>query len=1032
MIAKNPLNIVVLLIVIIIPSGKTFGENLFGNPGFESKINLRMWPSSTSSTITKDDTVFKDGKSSARIDITKFKDKTAIYTYVPLQPNKSYVISFWYKVKNWRKLNNGSAKITLMFNKKNNKNGSAGVFEISFPSIDKPDSDWKKFTAEFTTPADTCICQVALISCKGVRGTLWLDNIKLEQVVDCLKINKTSTSPKIDGKLNDACWREAKPITHFYRLLSAGEPARSQTNSYICYDDKKIYIAFQNIEPEIQKLKTNITQRDGPVWKDDCDEIFLAAPNGRIMHFIITASNVQWDGKLYMEIPGDPFKTKSAWNGKWESAVGRKQGEWITEVAIPFSNFNCTAKNLWRINLARERHGAADECTLWNRVDDKLNNANKFAFLKFGENSAKLVRFSENILKHPLQIKRSSAKFRELLGETPGNYIVGSWEHGGYLTLYPKAYQKKCTPAQWRREQEQYFTEVGQAGMFAYSFPMVDKLLPGGMDKVRELNKKYGMKFVYGAIRSSYWHEAVKNGAVYVIDNGKYLKPDPTDPVMAKVAHSKLEDYLKKRPDVIPYLVLINGEDEPTNSTYDSFSFTANSKHKKNLEILDAKVKKEFGFGEFGLYDNYDPDINSKRRSAFNHIAFWSWWSEKYYKTRNKDREIAERLASGVPYLLNFNACSTFRYPDFTRISFATHYMSCDPYPTATLALAGRNRALYHTGFTTKLMHDIAAPGVKICVMPQGFIYHGRGPTPENIREWASQAMKNGASMLYWYTRGPLRVTKPNSYKEMLRVNNLVHSMNKLKLPEKTATALFFAQNARRGIMDKAQYSLYTLYVLLGEKLHTWFRFVDETMLKLNIDSLSSYRLIYVPELKYIDSATADKLLKFVKDGGILVLFDPESLTWNINGKRMNSLRRILIGASVGKPRTANNLILSKNYLNMAKGAKLPLTKVRGRKGAGKILAYDIQPPEDANVFAVYPDGKPAAYERGVGKGKVLYFAAQPFGNATLATKNSSWNQFLSGLAKEIGESANLAIWDFLLPPKGGEIDVEYTVQPQE
>ena len=1029
MIPKQTFNIVFFLIIIVFSNNGAFGTNLFQNSGFEKKIRLSLWPLSTSSTITRDEKIFKDGKASARIDISEIQNKTVLYTYVRLQPNKTYIISFWYKLKNWKKLNNHSTKISLLFNKKNGRNGSAGRFAIPFPSINKPGSVWKKFTAEFTTPSDTCICQLGLLYAQGVTGTLWFDNIKLEQVIDSLSINRTLTSPKIDGILDDPCWKHAIPISHFYRLHSTGEPAEVQTNAYICYDNNFIYIAFQNVEPEITTLKTNVTERDGSVWQDDCDEIFLAAPNRKIRQFIISASNVQWDAELYMQIPGDPYKAKPEWNSKLKSAVKIHNNKWIAEVAIPFSSFNYSAQGLWRINLARERQGGTGECTLWNRTSDRFNNVDKFGFLKFGKNSANLSRFSENIIKNPFHIERPAAKFKELLSQEPGNYIVGSWEHGGYLKLYPQSYQNKCTSVQWKLEQEQYFTEIGRAGMFAYSFPRVDELLSGGMDKVRELNKKYDMKFSYGAIRSYMWQKAIRNGAVFVADYGKFMRPDPTDPEMAKVAHCVFENYLKKRPDIIPYLAVINGEDEPTNRTYRSFSFTSNHKNKKSLDIIDAKIKKDFGFGKFGIYDYYE-DTSCKRHSAFKHIAFWSWWSEEYYKIRNKDREIAEHFAPGIPYLVNFNSCSAFRYPDFTRISFALHYISCDPYPTATMALSGRNRALYHTGFSTKLMHDIVAPGVKVCIMPQGFIYHGHGPTPENIREWASQAMKNGASMLYWYTRGPLRITIPDSYKEMLRINNLVRSMKKLNLPKKTVTALFFSQNTRRGIMDETQYSLYTLYVLLGEKLQTWFRFVNETMLKLNIVSLDSYSIVYVPELKYIDKATAMKLLKFVKNGGILVLFDPESFTFNIDGTRMNDFRSKLIGANIGKRHKSNSLILTKTYQNLKQGSKLPLTAVRGRAGAGEILSFDIQPPEDANVFAAYPDGKPAAYERKVGKGKVIYFAAQPFGNATLATCKSSWETFFSGLAKEVGEPENLAIWDFLLPPKGGEIEVKYIVQP--
>ncbi|MDD4180908.1 MAG: beta-galactosidase trimerization domain-containing protein, partial [Victivallaceae bacterium] len=827
---------------------------------------------------------------------------------------------------------------------------------------------------------------------------------------------------------NDPCWVNSIPLSNFYQTFQS-KPAKVKTTAYICYDSDNIYIAFVNNEPYMDKIKAKLSERDSSVWNDDCNEIFLTSPDGKIRQFVVNASNAKADVEIYMKVPGNPYEGNLAWNGQWESAVKRNANSWTTEVAIPFNNFKHAPNGLWRINLARERHGANRELVQWNRVEGSFSNANKFGFLEFSKDTAILTRFVEPFSETPLHIVREDTKFKELLSEEAGNYIVGSWAHSTSLDNYPKIFQAKYSQENWREEQQQILMETGEAGMFGFAFPWVEKHI-GGMDKIREFNRKYGIKFSLAAKSSLFWGKAVKNGAVYLCDKGNIVIPDPTDPALANVEHTWLENYLKSRPDIVPYLAVINGEDEPTNTSYDAFSFTKNSRNKKSLEILDAKIKQDYGFGKFGLYDYY-ADAKSERQSEFNHIAFWSWWSEEYCKVRRRDREILNKFAPDVPYLVNFNSCSTFRYLDLTRISFILDYISCDPYPTATLALHGRDRALYHTGFSTKLVNDMAVPGVKTCVMPQGFIYHSRGPTPEDIREWASQAMKNGASMLYWYSAGPLRVTIPDSYKEMLRINKLVHSMKKIKFPQKTATALFFAQAARRGIMDEAQYSLYTLYVLLGEKLKSWFRIVNETMLELNVDSLDSYRLVYVPELKYVDSATAEKLLKFVEKGGILVLFDPESFTWNVDGTRMNDFRSKIVGAPIGKVRKTDVLSVSEDYLKLKKGDKLSLSKVRGRKEAGNVLAFDVLPPEDANVFATYEDGKPAAYERTIGKGKVIYFAAQPFGSAQLATRESSWGIFLSGLAKEVGEPENLDIWDFHLPVKGGEVEVKYIINPK-
>ena len=58
----------------------------------------------------------------------------------------------------------------------------------------------------------------------------------------------------------------------------------------------------------------------------------------------------------------------------------------------------------------------------------------------------------------------------------------------------------------------------------------------------------------------------------------------------------------------------------------------------------------------------------------------------------------------------------------------------------------------------------------------------------------------------------------------------------------------------------------------------------------------------------------------------------------------------------------------------------------------------------------------PAAVEKQYGKGKVIYFASQPFGNSSLALKPGAWLDFFAAQAKEADEETGLAIWDFTIP----------------
>lgn len=63
-----------------------------------------------------------------------------------------------------------------------------------------------------------------------------------------------------------------------------------------------------------------------------------------------------------------------------------------------------------------------------------------------------------------------------------------------------------------------------------------------------------------------------------------------------------------------------------------------------------------------------------------------------------------------------------------------------------------------------------------------------------------------------------------------------------------------------------------------------------------------------------------------------------------------------------------------------------------------------------------YTDGTPAALERQVGKGKVIFFALQPFAGSDAVTRFGAWREFFAAQARAVGEEVDLPIRDFLLP----------------
>ena len=82
-----------------------------------------------------------------------------------------------------------------------------------------------------------------------------------------LRARRATTSPKIDGILDDEVWSgDPLPLERWvsYNPLR-GEPARQRTSVWIAYDDRAVYFAFRcsDAEPESDVLQTGIERPRG-------------------------------------------------------------------------------------------------------------------------------------------------------------------------------------------------------------------------------------------------------------------------------------------------------------------------------------------------------------------------------------------------------------------------------------------------------------------------------------------------------------------------------------------------------------------------------------------------------------------------------------------------------------------------------------------------------------------------------------------------------------------------------------------------
>lgn len=190
-------------------------------------------------------------------------------------------------------------------------------------------------------------------------------------------ITKTSSSPKIDGILDDAVWQNAPIATNFIeRNPNNGKPQADsiKTEVRILYDDTGIYFGAQMYDPTPNKIAKELTERDGI----NNDDFFGVALNGyndkqQSLEFVVTAAGVQFDAKLTTDGEDD------TWNSIWYSGAKINEKGWAVEMKIPYSELRFPKNDVqeWGMNIFRriQRIKASYD---WNFVDNAKNSYTLF------------------------------------------------------------------------------------------------------------------------------------------------------------------------------------------------------------------------------------------------------------------------------------------------------------------------------------------------------------------------------------------------------------------------------------------------------------------------------------------------------------------------------------------------------------------------------------------------------------------------------------------------------------------------------
>ena len=189
-------------------------------------------------------------------------------------------------------------------------------------------------------------------------------------------VKKCAFPPALDGDLSDACWKTAK-VAGVWVNVDTGRAAGHPSAAWVSYDVENLYVAFRNDEPDLAGILAEVTERDGNVWQDDSNEVFIDPTAGRKDYYQLI---VNTRGALY-----DGCGRDGDWDSKADVAVKMTGERWSVELAVPLSDLGVVGSprgQTWTANFCRNRRGER-EVYAWSDTGADVHTPECFGKLRF-------------------------------------------------------------------------------------------------------------------------------------------------------------------------------------------------------------------------------------------------------------------------------------------------------------------------------------------------------------------------------------------------------------------------------------------------------------------------------------------------------------------------------------------------------------------------------------------------------------------------------------------------------------------------
>jgi len=179
----------------------------------------------------------------------------------------------------------------------------------------------------------------------------------------------TTEAPiSIDGVLNEPVWRRPtvsftapkrllrKPAARFF-TSEGGAGATEPVDFYFAWDSDNLYLAARCTETKMDALSANVTERDGPIYAEDCvGYFFQTLEDGPVYQIYFNPLGAVFDQEITLE-DGYPVDADRSWDGDYEVKTILGNNFWCIEVRMPLNQLGAvgTLDKAFALNFRRKQ-----------------------------------------------------------------------------------------------------------------------------------------------------------------------------------------------------------------------------------------------------------------------------------------------------------------------------------------------------------------------------------------------------------------------------------------------------------------------------------------------------------------------------------------------------------------------------------------------------------------------------------------------------------------------------------------------------